>query len=415
MRTLFVHQSFPGQYRHLAAAMAARPGHETVGLGQHALDLLPGVRQVRYCAPAGAGRETHRYVRPLESAVRRGQAVARAALALKGSGFTPDLICCHPGWGEGLFLRDVFPDARLLYYFEYHYTASGADIGFGEAQPVSLDEAARVRMLNANHLLSLDAADWGHTATQWQRSRFPAWAREAITVVHEGVDTDCVRRDPEASFTLPDGRVLTAQEEVITFAARGLEPYRGFPSFMRALPEILLRRPAAQVVVVGGDASHYGPGPASGRSWREELMVELGKELDASRVHFVGRIQHQALLSLFNISAAHVYLTYPFVLSWSLLEAMACGCPIIASATPTVEEAVRDGVTGRLVDFHAHSELAATVLNVLRHPAAAREMGDAARNHIVEHYDLRRICLPAGLALLDGVASGRLRLERAPF
>jgi glycosyltransferase involved in cell wall biosynthesis len=203
------------------------------------------VRAHCYRAPAGAGARTHRYVRPLEAAVRRGQEAARAALTLKEGGFTPDLVCCHPGWGDGLFLRDVFPDARFLSYFEFHYARAGADVGFGEAEPVSLDEAARVRVLNANNLLSLEAADWGHTATHWQHSRFPDWARPRLSVVHEGVDTDHFRPNPQARFTLPDGRVLTRDDEVVTYAARGLEPYRGFPSMMRALPELLRVRPRA--------------------------------------------------------------------------------------------------------------------------------------------------------------------------
>ena len=407
MRVLFVHQSFPGQYRHLATALAALPEHEVVGLGEQDLGLLPGVRHVRYPAPEGAGQATHNYLRPMEAAVRRGQAVARAGEALKAHGFRPDLVCCHPGWGEGLFLRDVFPDARLLYNFEFHYAARGADLGFGERGPATLDEAARIRILNTNNLLNLDAADWSHTATQWQRSCFPQWARARMTVQHEGVDTDLARRDPAARFVLPDGRVLTAADEVVSYAARGLEPYRGFPSFMRALPDFLRHRPRAQVVVVGDDAAHYGSGPLGDSSWRDTLLAELGDRLDGARVHFVGRVPHRALLSLFSISAAHVYLTYPFILSWSLLEAMSCGCPIIASATPPVEEVVRHERNGRLVDFHASDELTAALIATLEQPGGSREWALAARADIVARYDLKRICLPAGLNLLQAVVTGR--------
>lgn len=409
MRVLFVHQSFPGQYRHLATALAALPGYEVIGLGEQDLDLLPGVQHVRYPAPEGAGSATHRYLHPMEAAVRRGQAVARAGEALKARGFRPDLVCCHPGWGEGLFLRDVFPDARLLYDFEYHYAARGADLGFGEDGPATLDEAARIRILNANNLLNLDTADWGHTATHWQRSRFPNWAQARMTVQHEGVDTDLARRDPAARFVLPDGRVLTAADEVITYAARGLEPYRGFPTFMRSLPNILRHRPHAQVVVVGSDTAHYGPGPDGGGSWRDTLQAELGDRLDGARVHFVGPVHHRELLSLFSLSAAHVYLTRPFILSWSLLEAMSCACPIIASATPPVEELVSHGRNGRLVDFHAPDELSAGVVATLEQPGCAREWGLAARADIVGGYDLKRICLPAGLKLLHAVAQSASR------
>jgi glycosyltransferase involved in cell wall biosynthesis len=414
LRALFVHQSFPGQYRHLAPALAARPGEEVVALGERHLAELPGVRAHGYRAPAGAGAGTHRYVRPLEAAVRRGQQVARAATALKRRGFAPDIVLCHPGWGEGLFLRDVFPDARFLFCFEYHYGAAGADVGFGEEGPVPLDEAARVRVLNANNLLSLEAADWGHTATHWQRSRFPDWARPRISVVHEGVDTALFRPDAGARFALPDGRVLSRAEEVVTFVARGLEPYRGFPSFMRALPELLQQRPRAQVVVVGEDACFYGGPPPGGGTWGDALRAELDGRLDLSRVHVVGRVPHAALRSLFQVSAAHVYLSYPFVLSWSLLEAMACGCAVVGSATAPVEEVVTDGHDGRLVPFHAPEAIAAAVAGLLADQEAARALGAAARARVVRDYDLRSVCLPAGLALLDAVASGAAGSDAGP-
>lgn len=416
MRTLFVHRSFPAQYEHLAAALAARSGEEVVGLGEQDEDdetlgdqdrgQPAGIRCLRYPPPPAAGALTHRYLQPLEAAVRRGQSVARAAMALKSRGFRPDLVCCHPGWGEGLFLRDVFPDARLLYYLEFYYSAQGGDVGFGEADHVSIDEAARVRILNANHLLSMEAADWTHTATHWQRSRFPAWAQERMTVLHEGVDTVAIRRQPDARFTLPDGRVLNARDEVVTYVARGLEPYRGFPQFMRALPEILRQRPHAQVVIVGGDAPRYGVGPQEGGTWREAMLRELQGQFDHARVHFVGRVAHSTLHALLSITAAHVYLTYPFILSWSLLEAMACACPVIASATPPVQEVIEDGRNGRLVEFHSPKSLAAAVIDTLAHPDTAKELGRAARMDVVARYDLRSVCLPAGLRLLDSIAGG---------
>jgi glycosyltransferase involved in cell wall biosynthesis len=406
MRTLFIHQSFPGQYRHLASALAARPGHEVAALGEQRMAPLPRVSHFYYRKPAGAGRQTHRYLRPLEAAVRRGQTTARAALALKAKGFSPDLICCHPGWGDGLFLRDVFPDARLLYYFEFFYAASGADVGFEANRALPLDEAARVRAMNANHLLCLDAADWGHTPTEWQHSRFPSWARKRMTVLHEGVDTEAVRRDSGAAFTLHDGRRLQAEDEVVTFVARGLEPYRGFPTFMRSLPAVLRHRPRAQIVIVGADEPHYGPGPSSGGTWREALLAELREKIDHRRVHFVGKIPHASLLALFSISSAHVYLTYPFVLSWSLLEAMASSCPVIGSATAPVEEVLQDGWNGSLVDFSSPTQLAEKIVTTLEDRDAARALGQAARETVVARYDLKQICLPKGLALLDVVASG---------
>ncbi|TPG40269.1 glycosyltransferase [Roseomonas nepalensis] len=406
MRTLLVHQSFPGQYRHVAAALAARTGHQVAALGEQRLGSVPGVEQFYYTAPAGAGSSTHPYLRSLEAAVRRGQATARAAIALRARGFEPDLVCCHPGWGEGLYLRDVFPKARLLYYFEFFYAAEGADVGFDTDQLVSLDEAARVRTLNANHLLCLDAADWGQTPTEWQRSRFPAWAQDRITVAHEGVDTDLIKRDPTARFLLADGRSLSQTDEVVTFVARGLEPYRGFPCFMRALPEILRLRPRAQVVIVGGDQAQYGRHPANAASWRESLLKEVGARLDQARVHFVGRIPHPHLRALFSISSVHVYLTYPFVLSWSLIEAMASNCPVIGSDTAPVREVIRDGENGLLVPFGEPDRLAERTVRLLESPGLARDLAASARESAVKRFDLKRVSLPKHLALLDAVARG---------
>jgi glycosyltransferase involved in cell wall biosynthesis len=407
MRVLFVHQNFPGQYRHIAPSLARRKGTQVIGLGENPGDALPGVQHIRYKAPPAGSKDTHRYVRRFEGAVYRGQHVARAALTLKERGFTPDLICCHPGWGEGLYLKDVWPDAKALFYFEFYYRSSGADVGFEPpGAPVHIDDACRVRTLNATHLLSLDVADWGQTPTEWQASRFPGWARARMSVIHEGIDTDLIRREEGARFTLPDGRVLTAAEEVVTFVGRGLEPYRGFHTFMRALPTVLRARPRAQVVVVGGDDPHYGSKPKEGGSWRELLLAELGERLDRARVHFTGKIPHPALSALMSISSAHVYLTYPFVLSWSLLEAMSTGCPIVGSRTPPVEEVIRHEETGLLVDFFSPEDVAAGVIRALERPEEMRPMREAARMLVRDRYDLHRVCLPRHLTLLDQIAAG---------
>jgi glycosyltransferase involved in cell wall biosynthesis len=413
MRVLFVHQNFPAQYRHVAPALAQRRGVQVIALGENAGEALQGVQHLRYKPPPPGGKEIHRYVRRFETAVYRGQHVIRAALALKERGFTPDLVCCHPGWGEGMFLRDAWPAARLLYYYEYYYRSSGGDVGFDPPGEVPLDDACRVRTLNANHLLALEAADWGHTPTRWQASRFPDWAQQRMSVVHEGVDTSAIRRRKGATFTLPDGRVLRAGDEVVTFIARGLEPYRGFHIFMRSLPEILARRPQAQVVMVGGDEPHYGSNPPAGGTWRELLLAELGDRVDRSRMHFTGKVPHAALLNLLSLSSAHVYLTYPFVLSWSMLEAMACECLVIGSATAPVQEVIEHGRNGLLVDFFSSEELAGTVVRALETPAAMAPLRAAARETVVRRYDLRSVCLPQQLALVDAVAAGRMPEHRA--
>ena len=407
MRILFVHQNFPGQYRHLAAAMAARKGHQVVSLGQNETPPVPGVTQLRYKPPVSDKTTAHPYLIRTEAHLRQGQAAARAAVQLRERGFKPDLICVHPGWGEGLFLRDVFPQAKMLFYWEYYFHSAGGDVGFDPSLgPVTLDEAARIRIQNTVQLQQLQVADWGVTPTQWQWSRYPDWARARMSVIHEGIDTRIASPEGPAEFTLSDGRVLRRGDEVATYGVRNLEPYRGFPQFMRALPVLQRLRPNAQVVVVGGDDVSYGRAPPDGGTWREVMLREMKGRIDLTRVHFVGKLPYAHLLSLFRVTGAHLYLTYPFVLSWSALDAMACGAPLLGSSTAPVMEVIEDGVNGRLVDFFSPDAIGEAMAAMLADPTGQAGIRAAARRTVLERYDLSAICLPRQMALLDAVAAG---------
>ncbi|AWB23665.1 glycosyl transferase family 1 [Methylobacterium currus] len=406
MRVLFVHQNFPGQYRHVAPALAARPGTEVVALGINPAPALPGVRHVRY---AVAGRSTagiHPLAANFEAATLRGEAAARAALALKAEGFSPDVICGHSGWGETLFLKDVWPRARLLTFAEFFYSASGADTGFDPEFPAREGDAFRTRARNAGQLVAFEASDRLVSPTAWQASRIPAAFRDRLSVIHDGIDTDLLRPDPGARIILGRDRLsLGAGDEVVTFVNRNLEPYRGYHSFMRALPEILRRRPKARAVIVGGSDTSYGAMPPGGRTWREIFLDEVKAELDPARVHFVGRIPYRDYVDLLRVAAVHVYLTYPFVLSWSMLEAMALGACVVGSATPPVAEVIRHRENGILVDFFAKDAIAEAVVSVLADPGAVAPLRAAARQTALA-YDLRRVCLPAHLRLIEAVAAG---------
>ena len=411
MRILFVHQNYPGQYRYLAPALAAR-GHEVIALGIQDNPIAqqqPGVKVVRYsfqCTPELIeARGVHPLLSDTQTKVIRGEAAAQAARQLKAQGFTPDLICAHPGWGEAMFLKDIWPTARMLCYLEFFYGIEGSDIGFDPEFPLSGDAMRmRTRTKNIFHLISLEAMDRGVSPTAWQRKQFPGAWQGVIDVIHEGVMTDQIAPNPDAEFRLGErGPILKAGDEVLTFVARNLEPYRGFHIFMRTLPEILAMRPDVQVVIVGGDDVSYGRAPEGGGTWRKKMMDEVGHRLDMLRVHFTGMLPYGQLIRLFQVSRAHVYLTYPFVLSWSMLEAMSAGVLVIGSRTPPVQEVIEHGKNGLLVDFFDTREIAATTIAALSKPQDYVTLRQRGRQTIVERYDLRTVCLPKQIALAEEV------------
>lgn len=406
MNLLFIHQNFPGQFRHIAAHFAADPANRVVAIGEapnlkRATAIHPRIELRPYGSPKPAHVATHRYVQGYEAAVHRGLAVAAVAARIKADGFLPDLIMAHPGWGEALFLRDVFPAARIVQHAEFFYRATGADVGFDPEFPTAGDDAYRMRTKNTTQVMSMDQADLLIAPTEWQRSRFPAALRERIQVVHEGIDTALAAPNPATKITLARaGVTLAAGDEVLTYVARNLEPYRGFHVFMRALPRLLRLRPRARVLIVGGNAVSYGSRPADGRSWRERLVAEVGAGIDPARVHFLDRLPYAAYLQVLQVSAVHAYLTYPFVLSWSLLEAMSAGCMVVGSRTAPVEEVISHGQNGWLVDFFDHQALADTLAEALEQRARLGEIRHAARRTIVERFDLQSVCLPRQVALV---------------
>lgn len=410
MNILFVHQNFPGQFKFLAPALAAQ-GHEVVAMTMQKVNPghWQGVRLVPYTAARSTSAEIHPWVSDFETKAIRGEACFRAALQLRDAGFSPDVIVAHPGWGESLFLKDVWPGARLGIYCEFFYHAQGADVGFDPEFPVKdAGEVCRLRLKNLNNLLHFESADAGISPTQWQASTFPERFRSKITVVHDGIDTAAVAPKEDISLTLDGSIVLTRRDEVITFVNRNLEPYRGYHVFMRALPDILKRRPRARVLIVGGDGVSYGAQPEDGRTWKDRFLREVRgrvSEADWLRVHYLGHVPYHHFVPLLQLSTVHVYLTYPFVLSWSLLEAMSAGCAIVASDTQPVREAIRDGETGKLVDFFDVQGLANAVCAVLDAPDARRRLGASARAFAQATYDLRTVSLPRQVQWVESLLS----------
>ena len=402
MRLLFVHQNFPGQFLHLAPALAAR-GHQVAALtdAANARAAPAGVALWKYRSPPpeAAARLGTGFAR----ATDRALSVARAARQLRDRhGFVPEVILGHSGWGETLFLREVWPEARLLVYAEFYDAAHGLDVGFDpEFGPVTDDRAFGVVARQAQHALAMTQADAALSPTRFQAGTFPPCFRDRITVIHDGVDTDRLRPDPAARFALPGGRVLAPGDEVLTFVNRNLEPYRGAHVFLRALPAVLAARPGVQVVVVGGDGASYGTPAPGGQGWRAAIEAELGRPLDPERVHFPGRIAYDRFVALMQVARVHCYLTVPFVLSWSPLEAMAAGALLVGSATPPLAEVVEDGRTGRLVPFPDPPALAEALIDTLAAPEATAPLRAAARARMVREYDLTRVSLPRLIAFVE--------------
>lgn len=405
MKILFIHQNFPGQFKHLAPALASA-GHDVLAftMQQNPQTQWQGVKIVNYRALRGTTPNVHPWISDFETKAIRGESAFRAALQLKANGFTPDVIVAHPGWGESLFIKDVWPTAKLAVYCEFFYHAKSRDVGFDPEFPATdPGEACRIKLKNLNNILHFDLADAGISPTHFQANTFPEPFRSKISVVHDGIDTDAVAPDPTVSLTLNGNLKLTRQDEIITFVNRNLEPYRGYHVFMRALPEIMKRRPGAQVLIVGGNDVSYGARPPAGQTWKDIFLNEVREKIDLSRVYFLGNIPYEYFIPLLQLSTVHVYLTYPFVLSWSLLESMSTGCAIVASNTEPLHEAVTDGDTGLLVDFFDVAGLANKVTDLLDNPDEQKRLGKNAREFAVANYDLKRVCLPKQLEWVGGL------------
>jgi glycosyltransferase involved in cell wall biosynthesis len=404
---LFVHQNFPGQYKQIVRYLADQPGNTVYFITQNTGNSMVGVKKLVYRVDLPKSLNCHPFSVDYDIAVRTGLAVAQVCQSLEQQGIVPDLIAGHCGWGETMFIKDVFPASPLLSYFEFFYHFSSVDVDFDQEYPADSRAAFRLRTRNAVNLLSFDATDWGNTPTQWQRSLHPPEMRSRLTTIHEGVDTNLARPNPDAWVKVGGDLVLKAGDEVVTYIARNLEPYRGFHIFMRAVKEILRRRPSTRIIVIGGDEVSYGPSHPSGKTFREVMLSELGQDIPLDRIFFAGQVSYDVYLSVLQVSAAHIYLTYPFVLSWSFIEAMSSGCAIVGSDTPPVTEVLKDGENGLLVDFFSPIAIADRVDQILDHPNRMQHLRAAARQTAVSQYDFKTVLLPCWLSLIDDLMNGR--------
>lgn len=401
---LIIHQNFPGQFPHIADALRAR-GDRVAAIGGKTARAMPGVDFRRWSTQRGTTKGIFEPAIRSEADIIRGAAAAQAADQLKRDGFTPDVIIGHPGWGETLFLKEIWPDARLILFGEMLYRSHGGDLNFdAEFGQESMSNNLRAHAKNATQVLAFAYADRIVCPTPFQASSFPASLQPLIRVVHEGVDMDHAQRRPDATLALPGGPKLDRTTPLVTFVNRTFEPLRGFHIFMRALPAFLEACPDAHAVIIGGAAlSGYGVASPNGKDWKSFLLDELGDRIDPARVHFPGKVPHSSLIDAFSITRAHIYYTYPFVLSWSLVEAMAAECPIIASDTGPVQDAISNGVEGLLLPFFDVAALSEAMVRAVREPEAFAGMGAAARKRALRDYD-RQSGTAAWLALIDELA-----------
>jgi glycosyltransferase involved in cell wall biosynthesis len=418
MNILFIHQNFPGQFKFLAPALVQQ-GHKVVAMTLQKTEAKTwqGVELVPYRILKGTTPQIHPWVVDFETKIIRAEACFRAALQMKAQGFLPNVIIAHHGWGESLFLKDVWPNAKLGIYCEFFYNSEGADVGFDPEFPETDEgEVCRLRLKNLNNLLHFEVADSGMSPTHWQASTFPELFRKKITVVHDGIDTQAIAPNPYVSLTLKkiDGQELHLKksDEIITFVNRNLEPYRGYHSFMRCLPNLLRQRSKASVLLVGADDVSYGSRPKKEKygaeKWKDVFIKEVRPLIgddDWSRVHFLGHVPYQHFIPLLQLSSVHVYLTYPFVLSWSLLEAMSAGCAIVASNTKPLHEAIVHNETGVLVDFFSPQEITQSICKLMDSPSERARLGANAREFAIENYDLQKICLPKQLQWVEQLTS----------
>lgn len=402
MNYLFLHQNFPAQFRHLATVLARQPQNRVAFITAAERGEIPGVRKLIFKPTREPSQTTHPYLRSMERAVLEGQAAYRAGMALKKIGFVPDIIYGHSGWGSPMYMKDLFPQSALMCYFEWFYHAHGADSDFDPASQITADDECRLRTSNVAILSDLYSCDAGLSPTQWQKNQFPREYMDKISVLHDGVDPDYFRPHSHDKLSLPMLELdLHENREIVTYVARGMEPYRGFPQFMETLKILQGRRPKLQAVIVGADRVAYGKALPDGKTYKGLMLERL--ELDLSRIHFTGLLPYHEYLKVLQASSVHIYLTRPFVLSWSMLEAMSTGCVIVGSSTPPVQEVIRNGENGLLTDFFSPSAIAERVEEALDDRQRMERIRAAARETIVERYALKKL-LPKHIELMHRVA-----------
>ena len=405
MKFLFVHQNMPGQYRELVQWLGASGEHDIVFLTQRKNPpKFKGVREVIYKPHNRAKDDAYGLVKTWENAAGAGFGAAMAVKQLRDSGWTPDIIIGHIGWGELTFIKEVYPDVPVIGFFEYYYSVNGGPVGFDPESPVSEHSPYLMVAHNTVPLVNIEVVDQAHYPTFWQRDRFPKSFHDRGYVCHDGIRTEQML--PNADVTLELGRLdqpISRKDEVVTYMSRNLETTRGFHQFMRALPHLQAKRPNARILVIGGNDTSYGGKSKHKGGLRGQMEAEVGDRVNWDMVHFLGQVPYEDYQKIIQISRCHIFLTMPFVMSWSLLESMSMQATIVASDVAPVREAISHGETGLLVDFFDPVALANQVAEICANPEKFAHIGPNARKHVVETYDFLTVCLPEHLRQINAL------------
>ena len=422
-KILFLHQNFPGQYKHLAPELAKIKRYDVYTLSLDSTNTysledlknsLKNITHYKYSITQSNAPGVNRLAIEFETKMIRASAVLKRALELKEDGFEPDLLIIHPGWGEGFVLKEVWPHSKVINYFEFYYNTKDSDVDFDlkeDSRPnYDIDLRTRLVARNAPFLSACNQSDFMISPTKFQKSTAPIEYQNKIKVIHDGIDTAALTSKPDASITLTSEsntnkkKTLTRKNKIIAFVNRNLEPYRGYHSFMRSLPQVIEKHPDAYILIVGGSDVSYGAKPKGDLSYKDLFYNEIKDKIpDNNNIIFLGFVKYNLLISILDIASVHVYLTYPFVLSWSMLESMALGGLVLGSKTSPVEEVINHNKNGLLVDFFDHKSISKNINSILDNPKKYKSMRAEARKTIIKDYDLYSKCLPEQLKIIDGL------------
>ncbi len=404
MKILFIHNNFPGQYRRLVPYITKNTDFKcAVATLETNKQKFPYTR-INYKPHREPTKDVHPAVAYTESSAIMGQAAYKALIDVRNKGSAPDIVLAHSGWGASMFIKDIFPNAKFLAYHEWFYHSYGTDGDFLNKRKSDPNYEMTIRLKNTPILQDLSSMDWGQSPTQFQINKIPKVFHSKMSVLHDGVDTSFFYPKDGVRVELPDGKFLSAEDEVITYISRGMEQQRGFPQFMESISILMKERPNLHVMVIGDDRIAYGAKRKDGKGMKSEMLEKF--DYDKDRLHFLGLVPIQGMLAALRISSLHVYFTVPFVLSWSMMEALATGALVMGSKTQPVEEMITHNENGLLVDFFDIDAQVACMNDALDNQDKYIPLRQAARQLILDHYSVDDL-LPKYQKLIENVANGQ--------